>query len=191
MPEISQPDPVATFRALLERARKAGEPDATAHVLATAIGGQPSARYVLLKGVDERGFVFFTNMRSRKAVELAQNPRAALCFFWPRIGVEVRSHGSVTTIASEESDAYFRTRPRWSQLGAWASRQSAPLAGRGWLLLRGALHALRFLGRRVRRPPFWGGYRLEPTSIEVLSAGKREIYTRHEGRWAVEAVPAD
>jgi pyridoxamine 5'-phosphate oxidase len=166
-------DPFARFRTLADLAREAGEPDPTAHVLATAsVRGAPSARYVLLKGVDSRGFVFFTNYRSRKARELEANPRAAVTFSWPHIATEVRAQGTVERATAEESDAYFASRPRWSQLGAWASRQSMSLPWRPWLIVRGLGFALRFFGRPVRRPPFWGGFRLRPDAIE---------FVRHDG----------
>jgi pyridoxamine 5'-phosphate oxidase len=184
-------DPFARFHALASLAREAGEPDPTAHVLATAsVDGAPGARYVLLKGVDSRGFVFFTNYRSGKAGELDANPRAAVTFYWPRVATEVRAQGTVERTTGEESDAYFATRPRWSQLGAWASRQSTPLPWRPWLIVRWLGFALRFFGRTVPRPPFWGGFRLR---LETIEFGRRDgpvieraIYRRDDGGWREE-----
>jgi pyridoxamine 5'-phosphate oxidase len=182
------PDPIALFRDCLERAQRAGGADPTAVALATASEGRPSVRYVLLKGVDGRGFVFYTNYNSRKAGELAANPRAALAFHWPTIGTEVRAQGPVTRAGAEESDAYFDTRARWSQLGAWASRQSAPLPTRALLIARWLAWAVFFFGRRVRRPPFWGGFRLAPERIEFLrdvGEGRieRSLFVRKGGEW--------
>jgi pyridoxamine 5'-phosphate oxidase len=174
------PPPLDRFRALLAQARAAGVRDPTAHVVATASGGMPSARYVLLKGVDARGFVFFTNYGSRKARDLAATPHAALCFHWPPLGLEVRARGPVERLTAGESDAYFATRPYLSRIGAWASRQSAPTRGRLVLLLRVLLYALRFLGR-VPRPSFWGGYRVRAEAVVVVreSGGIRELRAYH------------
>lgn len=171
-------DPLALFKDAFERAAAAEPGDPTAAALATAdAGGAPSCRIVLLKGVDARGFAFFTNYGSRKARELAQNPRAALCFHWPAIGVQVRVEGAVERLGPEESDAYFATRPRESQLAAWASPQSEPLASRDELLARYA-EAERRLPGPVPRPPFWGGYRLVPARIEFWRDQERRLHDR-------------
>src|SRR5690606_28238545 len=124
-------DPIARFRELYERVLQSELPEPTAMTLATAdADGRPAARMVLLKGFDERGFVFFTNLESRKAEDLAANPRAALCFYWPPLETQVRVEGAVTPVGEEEADAYYASRPRGSQIGAWASQQSRPLASR-------------------------------------------------------------
>jgi pyridoxamine 5'-phosphate oxidase len=194
---VTEGDPLRRFAALLERARAARGGDATAHVVATAdASGAPGARYVLLKAVDARGFVFYTNLRSRKGAELAANPRAALCFFWPWIGgVEVRVAGDVEPVPAEEADAYFRTRPRVSQIGAWASRQSAPLSTRLVLVGRVLAHACRFLGEPVVRPPFWSGFLLRPREIESLEPVAPGLvhtlhYVRSDGAWTVGGAGA-
>ena len=186
---MTDQDPIERFRELFARAKE-GEPEGgTAVVLATAdASGAPSARMVLLKGVDADGFVFFTNYESRKARELEKNPRAALCFFWPTLGVQVRVEGPVARVSAQESDAYFATRPRESQLGAWASRQSAPLASRAELLLRVAAVVARFAGRSVARPENWGGYRIAPERIEFWTSQAhrlhdRVLYTRAPEGW--------
>lgn len=183
-------DPIALFVAEFEKA-KAKEPfDATAVTLATADArGRPSARMVLLKGADARGFTFFTNWTSRKARELSENPFAAICVHWPASQVQARVEGGVGRVDDAESDAYFATRPRESQLGAWASRQSTPLGSREELEARVREIAERFPGA-VPRPPFWGGYRLVPARIELWYAGAgrlhdRFAYTRDGGVWSV------
>src|SRR5262245_55473160 len=128
-------DPITEVQGLLAEATRAESADATAVALDTCTpDGAPSVRIVLLKGLDDRGFAFYTTYTSRKAAELDGNPRAALCFYWPRLGVQVRVEGSTARVPSEESSEYFASRPRASQLGAWASRQSAPLAARDVLL---------------------------------------------------------
>jgi pyridoxamine 5'-phosphate oxidase len=186
-------DPIAEFQALFARALEK-EPDATAMALATADAtGAPSVRMVLLKGVDASGFVFFTNYGSPKARELAINPRAALCFNWPSIGIQVRVEGLAERITSEESDAYFATRPRESQLGAWASPQSSPLASAAELREAFDRVSARFAGQTVPRPDNWGGYRVRPARIEVWTAGQyrlhdRVLYTRRGEGWTVERL---
>jgi pyridoxamine 5'-phosphate oxidase len=188
------PDPIAAFREALERAAKREPVEATAVVLATATAdGRPSARVVLLKGVDDRGFAFYTNFTSRKARELEANPRAALCVYWESLEQQVRVEGPVERVSDEEADAYFATRPRLSQIGAWASRQSEPLDSRARLLGRAAQAEARFLGRPVSRPPFWGGYRIVPGRIEfwwnqVHRLHDRVVYTREGDGWKVERL---
>jgi pyridoxamine 5'-phosphate oxidase len=187
-------DPINLFRELLERRAAAEQATDVAVALATAdASGTPSVRMVLLKSVDERGFVFFTNYESRKAIELQDNPRAALCFFWPSLVMQVRVEGVVGRIAAAESDAYFATRPRDSQLAAWASRQSAPIASRDELLARYAEAEARFAGGPVPRPTSWGGYRLDPRRIEfwegdVARLHHRTCYIREASSWAVEIL---
>jgi pyridoxamine 5'-phosphate oxidase len=172
-------DPIARFRDTLSRAAAASGFDATAAALATVDArGQPSARIVLVKTVDARGFAFFTNRESRKGRELAENPRAALCFHWPAIGEQVRVEGEVSLLGDEESDAYFATRPRESQLGAWASPQSAPLESRAALEAAVRACEARFAGREVPRPPFWRGYLLRPERIEFWITGAGRLHHR-------------
>jgi pyridoxamine 5'-phosphate oxidase len=188
------PDPIAEFQSLLTTAKTRETSDATACALATSsASGQPSVRIVLLKDVDERGFTFFTNYTSRKAAELEANPQAALCFHWPALGIQVRVEGTTGRVSAAESQSYFATRPRESQLGAWASSQSAPLLSRDELLSRFREHELRFEGKTVPCPPHWGGYRLEPARIEIWRAGQyrlhdRQLYTRSPQGWGVETL---
>jgi pyridoxamine 5'-phosphate oxidase len=185
----SPQDPIARFHEALSRAAAASSFDATAAALATAdASGRPSVRIVLVKSADARGFAFFTNRDSRKGRELAENPRAALCFHWPAIGEQVRAEGEVSLVDDVESDAYFATRPRESQLGAWASRQSAPLDSRAALEEAARSVAARFEGADVPRPPFWGGYLLRPERIEfwVSAVGRlhhRTLFERAGEGW--------
>lgn len=174
-------DPIDRFRRLQERARAQGEPErGTAMSLATCDAeGRPSARMVLLKGLDERGFVFYTNYGSRKARDLDGNPHAALVFYWPSLGAQVRVEGEVQRLSAAESDAYFASRPRQSQLGAWASRQSEILAGgRRELLGRYLTAKGRYLGRTIPRPPFWGGFRVAPQTIEFWLSRLGRLHDR-------------
>jgi pyridoxamine 5'-phosphate oxidase len=180
-------DPIARFSALFEKAaRDCAEPDAM--VLSTVSAeGRPSARYVLLKGVDARGFVFYTNLESRKARELTARPSAALTFYWPP-ETQVRVEGDVERVSDAEADAYFATRPRSSQIGAWASQQSAELASRAELDERVQAIEDRFAGRPVTRPPFWSGFRVVARSIEFWTRDparlhERVIFQRKNGEW--------
>jgi pyridoxamine 5'-phosphate oxidase len=187
-------DPIRRFRDLFERARAKETSDATAMALATAdAAGRPAVRIVLLKAFDERGFVFYTNLESRKARELAVRPEAALCIHWPVLAVQVRAEGRTEPASAAEADAYFASRPRKSQLGAWASKQSAPLPARAWLLARFFRYAAHFTGRDVPRPPYWGGYRLVPDRIEFwynqdFRLHDRILYTRTEEGWSEERL---
>lgn len=181
-PLMSRPDPIAEFLDAFEQAQQATvDPyDATAMTLATADAeGRPSARMVLLKTVDERGFVFYTNYESRKAEQLEINPYAALTWHWPTIDLQVRAEGVVRRVGEEEADAYFASRGRASQIGAWASQQSRPLPSRARLLARVAKTEARFVGREVPRPPFWGGYLLSPNRIEIW---RNKLYRLHDRR---------
>lgn len=187
-------DPIAEFRAWLAAAAPHEFERGTAAALATAgDDGRPSVRMVLLKAFDEGGFCFYTNYESRKARELEATGWAALCFFWASLERQVRVEGTVARSSVAESDAYFATRPRASQLGAWASRQSAPLPSRVTLLRRVAATEARFFGGTVPRPPFWGGYRLRPESVEFWQSKTsrlhdRRLYTRGADGWRVERL---
>lgn len=187
-------DPIDLFREWLAAATESGLVEPTAMTLATSTAdGRPSARTVLLKGVDERGFVFFTNYESRKAVDLDANPRAALVFYWPPLLRQVIVEGSVERISPEESEAYFKTRARGSQLGAWASRQSRVLTSRGELVERYKTLKAEYEGREIDLPPFWGGYRLAPTRIEFWQARPnrlhdRVLFERSDGVWVASRL---
>ncbi|XXT15281.1 pyridoxamine 5'-phosphate oxidase [Sorangium sp. So ce429] len=187
-------DPFVLARELLEQRQTTEPTDATAMTLATAdASGRPSARMVLLKGIDDRGFVFFTNYSSRKAVELEANPFAALCIHWAKAAEQIRVEGRVERVTEAESDAYFATRPRGSQIGAWASRQSAPLPSREQLIERVREIEARFEGRPVPRPAFWGGYRVVPERIEIWRGQEsrlhdRVVYHRDGDGWRVERL---
>lgn len=182
-----------TFEALFAEAAAAGEPDPTAMTLATATpDGAPSARTVLLKAHDARGFVFYSHLDGRKGHELQANPRAALLFHWPRVrdGVQVRIEGAVELVADAEADAYFASRPRGSQLGAWASRQSETLDARATFEARLAQFEAEFAGRDVPRPPRWTGFRVVPHAVEFWYGAQYRLHERHlherdaDGRWS-------
>lgn len=184
-------NPVSRFRELFDRAAEGAPFDHTAAALATATpDGEPTVRVVLVRIFDERGFVFFTNFGSQKGRDLAKNPKAALCFYWPWVEEQVRIEGHVSTIGPEESDAYFAARPRGSQVGAWASQQSAPLPARDELERRYFDAERQYDGVAVPRPPNWGGYRLAPARMEFWRNGlyrlhDRWLYTRHGDAWQV------
>lgn len=176
---------LAEFARLFDEAAAAGEPDRTSMTVATAtLDARPSARTVLLKAFDARGFVFYTHMDGRKGRELQANPYAALLFHWPRVrqGVQVRIEGRVHSVPDDEADAYFATRARGSQLGAWASLQSETLDARATLEQRLAEVERRFEGREVPRPPRWTGFRVRPRWIEFWYSAE---FRWHE-RWLYE-----
>ena len=177
---------LSNFDTLFNEAVSAGEPDATAMTVATAdTQGRPSARVVLLKAHDPRGFVFYTHLDGRKGRELQANPQAALLFHWPRVrdGVQVRIEGAAEIVDDVEADAYFASRPRGSQLGAWASIQSETLDSRETFDARYAEAETRFEGQDVPRPPRWSGFRIVPRAIEFWYGAQ---YRLHE-RWLHEA----
>jgi pyridoxamine 5'-phosphate oxidase len=172
-------DPIRLFGAWLDEARATEPNDPEAMALATAdADGRPSVRMVLLKGHDDRGFVFYTNRDSRKAGELAVNAHAALCFHWKSLRRQVRVEGRVEWASDAESDAYFATRSRDSQLGAWASDQSRPLDARETFEARFEAAKARFAGGDVPRPPHWGGYRIVPARIELWSDRAHRLHER-------------
>jgi pyridoxamine 5'-phosphate oxidase len=184
-------DPIKQFELWFDEAGRAGVPQADAMALATATrDGSPSARMVLLKAVDDQGFVFYTSSVSRKGQELAINPRAALIFFWAELNRQVRIEGAVTRVSAEESDAYFVTRPIDSQLSSLTSSQSEPIASRADLDLRFEQLKQQYERRPIPRPPSWGGYRVKPESIEFWQSrfarlNDRILYTyRQDGTWA-------
>ncbi|HZD69106.1 MAG TPA: pyridoxamine 5'-phosphate oxidase [Actinomycetes bacterium] len=173
-------DPIVQFGRWFDDARAAGLVEPEAMTLATTgREGRPSARMVLLKGFDQRGFVFYTNYSSRKSRELATNPAAALVFWWPPpLQRQVRIEGVVERVSREESEAYFRTRPFGSQLGAWASNQSEVIPGRDVLEKRLEELGARYAGGEVPLPPFWGGYRLAPDVIEIWQGRPNRLHDR-------------
>lgn len=189
----SHPDPIERYLAAAARARKDGVDTAPAALATADASRHPSVRIVLLRHVDPRGFVFFTNYGSRKARELAENPRAALCQHWPTIEEQIRVEGTVEIIDPAESDAYFAGRPRESQLGAWASDQSQDLESRSILEARYKDVEARFDGRPVTRPPFWGGFRVAPELMEFWygRAGRlheRLVYRKTGTAWMTRWV---
>ncbi len=184
------PDPFDQFARWFDEAVAAALPEPNAMTLATVdAAGRPDARIVLLKGADPRGFVFHTNYDSRKGRELGANPRVALLFFWVELERQVRIEGTAGLVSAEESDAYFAQRPRASQLSAWASPQSAPIADRAWLDIALAAVEARFAGD-VPRPPNWGGIRVVPDRFEFWQGRPsrlhdRLVWTREGGRWTI------
>jgi len=187
-------DPLALFERWFREAREAGLYLPESMALATATpDGRPSVRQVLLKAFDERGFVFYTNYESRKGREIADNPVGELAVHWPILQRQVRMAGSIVRTSTEESETYFRTRPRGSRLGAWASAQSSVLGSRGELEARFREMRDRFAGGDVPLPPFWGGYRLYPRTMEFWQGRAdrlhdRLLFTRAGDGWTVERL---
>ena len=191
------PDPIERFRSVYALAQKIDRsilPDPSAMALGTVgEGGQASVRIVLLKAFDERGFVFYTNYEGRKGRHLLSNPKAALCFYWPTIDIQVRIEGPVKKVTDKEADAYFGTRHRLSQIGAWASRQSEPLETATALDERVKKYENEFAGRDVPRPKYWSGFRVSPERIEFWKGKpnrlhERHLYTRVGAGWKIETI---
>jgi pyridoxamine 5'-phosphate oxidase len=191
---MSAQDPFDLFGEIFAQARALAIENANAMHLATVDGaGQPSVRVVLLKDFDRRGFVFYTNLESRKGRDLAANPKAELNFYWRELARQIRVTGAVEPVSVEEADAYFASRPRLSQLGAWASRQSAELPSTARLIAEVARQESRYLGRDVPRPPFWSGFRLVPERFEFWHAKPFRLHQRLQYRrtadgWAQRLV---
>jgi len=178
MDEIAEVEPLAVFERWLDEAWK-GEPNAHAMTLATATPeGRPSARLVLLKGFDRRGFVFYTNLESRKSEELFANPYAALCFLWKSLNRQVRLEGPVEQVGDDEADAYFASRPRDSQIGAWVSDQSRRLESRALLERRVEEFSRRFDEGKVPRPAYWSGFRVVPQRVEFWRERPSRLHDR-------------
>lgn len=191
----SQPNPLTRFHEWLRDAERHEPVNPNAVSLATATpDGFPSVRMVLLKDADEQGFVFYTNLESRKAQDLDANPRAALCFYWKSLGRQVRVEGTVEPVSETEADDYFASRPRGSQIGAWASRQSRPLASRSKLKREVARYSVRFGMGRIPRPPYWSGYRVLPQRIEFWEERAFRLHDRiafhrqDSGGWRTERL---
>ena len=189
------PDPIRQFRTWFEDASLSDVIEVNAMALATAtLEGRPSVRMVLLRGFDERGFTFFTNYDSRKARELEQNPYASLVMFWHELERQVRIEGRVERTSDEESDRYFHGRPAGSRVGAWASPQSAVIAGRDALEALYADVEARYPDGAIPRPPNWGGYRVVPDSIEFWQGRPNRLHDRlrysrrPEGSWLIERL---
>ena len=187
-------DPIALFAEWYGEAQNCGLKEPTAVTLATAdSNGRPTARMVLLKGHDERGFVFYTNKESRKGDALRENPFAALCFYWSPLGRQLRVEGAVEPVGEEEADAYFASRDRPARIGAWASAQSRPMKGRFVLEKEIARFTAKYAVGAVPRPPFWSGYRISPDRIEFWSQGTfrlhdRRLFIRQGDGWTAERL---
>ena len=187
-------DPVRLFRRWFDEALVADLHEPNAMTVATATAdGRPSARAVLLKGYDERGFVFYTNYEGAKARQIEENPRVAVLFYWGELERQVRIEGRAERVSVEESNAYFDSRPRGSQLGAWASEQSRAVPDRATLEERSRAVEAEYEGREVPRPPHWGGYRVSPESYEFWQGRENRLhdriaYHREDGGWRIERL---
>lgn len=184
-------DPIVRFKELLAQAQQLGIVPYNAAAFATAGKDlQPTVRMLLLKDVDERGFVFYTNLESRKARQLTDNPRASACFWWPQLQRQVRVDGHVELVNGREADEYFASRPRGSQIGAWVSHQSSELSSRDELIAAVASLAAQYKDHSVPRPPHWSGYRLVPERIEFWKQQpdrlhERDVYVRQASGWKI------
>jgi len=187
-------DPITQFKRWFDEAALSGQPDAEAMTLSTAtLDGRVAARVVLLKGCDDRGFVFFTNYESQKSREIMTNPRVALTFYWHALHRQVRIEGLAEKVTLEESEEYFQTRPRGSQIGAWASPQSEEINDREALERRVGEIETRFKDRPITCPPFWGGFRVKPERVEFWQGREsrlhdRILYTLRDNEWRISRL---
>ena len=187
-------DPIRRFRDLLAQAAQLGiVPYNAAAFATTGKDLQPTVRMLLLKDVDDRGLVFYTNLESRKGRQMKDNPRASACFWWPQLRQQIRFEGAVELVSERQSDEYFASRPRGSQIGAWSSRQSSELSAREELIAAAESFAAKYKDQTVPRPPYWSGYRLLVERIEFWREQPdrlhdRELYTRQADGWRIRLL---